>query len=68
MKYAIVIERGERNLSAFVPDFPGCVSTGSTIDEVRRNMRDAIQLHVAGMKDDGLPILTPSCDVDYVIV
>ena len=53
MKYAIVIERGERNYSAYVPALPGCVSTGATLDELKRNIREAIVLHLKGMREDG---------------
>jgi predicted RNase H-like HicB family nuclease len=55
-RYAVVIERGPNNLSAHVPDLPGCVTTGKTIDEVERNIREAIQLHLEGMKDEGEPL------------
>lgn len=66
MKYAIVIEHGPNNLSAYVPDLPGCVTTGRTVDEVQANMREAIQLHVAGMVEDGEAIPVPSSEVAYV--
>lgn len=59
-KYPIIIERGERNFSAYVPDLPGCVSTGATMEEVQHNIQEAIALHIAGMREDGLPIPTPS--------
>jgi predicted RNase H-like HicB family nuclease len=50
--YKIVIERGENNYSAYVPDLPGCVATGSTLDEVRERMRDAIEMHLEGLRED----------------
>jgi len=59
-KYAIVIERGKRNYGAYVPDLPGCVSTGKTLAEVRRNIREAIRFHIDGMKKDGDPIPEPT--------
>ena len=65
-KYAVVIERGENNLSAYVPDLPGCVTTGRTVDEIERNMREAIEFHLEGMAEDGEPIPEPSTDVAYV--
>ena len=65
-KYAVVIERGESNLSAYVPDLPGCVTTGRTVDEIERNMRVAIELHLEGMVEDGEPIPEPSTDVSFV--
>ena len=60
MKYPVIIERGEHNLSAYVPDLPGCVSTGATLEEAQRNIQEAIELHLAGMREDGLPIPPPS--------
>lgn len=60
-RYAIVIESGKRNYSACVPDLPGCVSTGKTLAEVRRNIREAIRFHIDGMKKDGDPVPEPTC-------
>ncbi len=66
MRYAIVIEKTEGNYSAYVPDLPGCVSTGRTLDEVRRNMRDAVEFHLDGLRADGEPIPEPTTIGDYV--
>ena len=52
-KFAVVIERGENNLSAYVPDLPGCITTGHTVEEIEHNMREAIELHLEGMIEDG---------------
>ena len=68
MRYAIVIEKTERNYSAYVLDLPGCVATGATIEEVESNMRGAIEMHLAGMREDGEPIPPPSSLVEYVDV
>ena len=68
MKYAIVIERAENNYSAYVPDLPGCVATGSTIEEVEHQIREAIEFHLDGIKEDGEPIPPPSSHVEYVDV
>jgi predicted RNase H-like HicB family nuclease len=65
-KYAVVIEGGRDNLSAYVPDLPGCVTTGKTIEEVERNIREAIELQREGMLEDGVPIPEPSTAVAYV--
>ena len=54
-KYAIVIEQGENNLSAYVPDLPGCITTGRTIEEIDRNIREAIELHLEGLREEGEP-------------
>jgi predicted RNase H-like HicB family nuclease len=66
MRYAMIIEMGKRNYSAYLPDLPGCVATGETIEEVRQRMREAIELHLAGMREDGLPIPEPTSLADYV--
>jgi predicted RNase H-like HicB family nuclease len=66
MRYAMIIEKGERNFSAYVPDLPGCVSTGKTLDEVKRRMSEAVELHLRGMREDGLPIPEPTSLTDYV--
>ncbi|MGI9054671.1 MAG: type II toxin-antitoxin system HicB family antitoxin [Pyrinomonadaceae bacterium] len=68
MRYAIVIEKAENNYSAYVPDLPGCVATGETIEETEREIREAIEFHLRGMREDGMPILKPSIQVDYVEV
>jgi predicted RNase H-like HicB family nuclease len=66
MRYAIVIEKGAGNYSAYVPDLPGCVTTGRTIDEVKRNMQEAVELHLEGMREDGDPVPEPTTVSDYV--
>jgi predicted RNase H-like HicB family nuclease len=65
-KYAIVIERGETNLSAYVPDLPGCVTTSRTVEEIERNIREAIELHLEGLREDGEPIPEPHTAVACV--
>jgi predicted RNase H-like HicB family nuclease len=68
MRYAVVIERAENNYSAYVPDLPGCIATGATIEETERLIREAIKLHLIGLQEDGLPIPQPSSQVEYVEV
>ncbi len=58
--YAVVIEKALGNYSAYVPDLPGCVSTGRTIDEVERNIREAIEFHLEGMREIGETIPEPT--------
>lgn len=65
-RYAIVVERAKRNYSAYVPDLPGCVATGETAEETERRLRDALEVHIAGLKEDGLPIPLPTSVVDYL--
>jgi predicted RNase H-like HicB family nuclease len=66
MRYAVVIEKAEGNYAAYVPDLPGCVSTGKDVAEVETNIREAIRFHLDGMKEDGLPIPQPSARCEYV--
>jgi predicted RNase H-like HicB family nuclease len=68
MRYAIVIEKGESNYSAYVPDLPGCVAVGDTIEETEREIQEAIEFHIEGLRADGLPIPEPSSRVKYVEV
>jgi len=68
MRYAIVIENAGTNYSAYVPDLPGCVATGATVEETECLIREAIELHLEGMREDGTPIPPPSSRVDYVEV
>ena len=68
MKYAIVIEKADSNYSAYVPDLPGCVATGVTSEEAEKEIREAIEFHIEGMKEDGEAIPVPSSSVDYVEV
>ena len=66
MRYAVVIEKAEGNFSAYAPDLPGCVATGATVKEVETEMREAISFHLAGMREDGVPIPAPSSAVEYL--
>ncbi len=66
MKYLIVIEPTGTGFSAYSPDLPGCVSTGTTREEVERNMRGAIELHVEGLREEGYPVPEPSTSSSYV--
>jgi predicted RNase H-like HicB family nuclease len=66
MRYAIVIEKTPRNYSAYVPDLPGCVATGKSAAMVRRRIRVAIELHLAGMHEDRLRIPRPTARAQYV--
>jgi predicted RNase H-like HicB family nuclease len=68
MRYAIVVEKATSNDAAYVPDLPGCVATGATIEEVEAQMREAIEFHIEGMREDGLAIPEPSSIVEYVEV
>ena len=65
-RFLIVIERAQRNYSAYAPDLPGCVATGRTPEAVKRRMDTAIAMHVAGLQEDGLPVPEPTTQADYV--
>ncbi len=67
-RYAIVVERAKKNYAAYVPDLPGCVATGATVEETERLLREAIELHVAGMREDGISVPEPSSVVNYLEV
>lgn len=66
MRYAIVIERADGNYSAYVPDLPGCVATGPTLDETERAIRASIEMHLHGMQEDGIDPPMPSSTGEYV--
>jgi len=66
MRYVMIIEEGERNYSAYLPDLPGCIIIGKTIEEVKQRMTEAVALHLRGMGEDGLLIPEPVSHVEYV--
>ena len=68
MRYAVAIEKAADNYSAYVPDLPGCIATGATVEETEQLIREAIELHLAGLREDGLPLPQPSSHVEYVEV
>lgn len=67
-RYAVVIEKGPGNYGAYVPDLPGCVAVGDTVEETYREIAEAIAFHIEGMRADRLSIPEPSSRVDYVEV
>jgi predicted RNase H-like HicB family nuclease len=68
VRYAVVIEEAEANFSAYVPDLPGCVATGATVEEAEQAIRGAIEFHLEGLREDGAAIPPPTSHVDYVEV
>jgi len=66
MRYAIVIEKAAGNYSAYVPDLPGCIATGPSIESVEQEIRDAIRFHIEGLKADGLAVPEPTTIAEYV--
>ena len=67
-RFLIVVERASHNFSAYSPDLPGCVATGTTVEETRARMHEAIDLHIRGLKEDRLPVPEPSATAAYVEV
>ena len=65
-RYAVAIEEGEHNLSAYVPDLPGCVTTSKSVEEIERNIREAIALYLEGLLEDGDTIPEPHTTVTNV--
>jgi predicted RNase H-like HicB family nuclease len=65
-RFLIIIEQGKHNYSAYVPDLPGCITTGDTYEEVLKNMKEAIALHLRGMIEDHEPIPAPQTMAQYL--
>ncbi len=68
MKYAVVIEPTGTGYSAYVPDLPGCISTGSTLAEIEGGIVEAITLHLQGLRTDGDPIPEPRTVAEMIAV
>ncbi len=66
MRYVVIVEQGESSVGAYVPDIPGCVAVGETREETLRLIREAVELHSKGMREEGLPIPEPSSSSEYV--
>lgn len=66
MEYAVILEKGQMSYGAYVPDLPGCVAVGETLDEVKNLIKEAIEFHLEGIKEDGLPVPAPTTLCEYV--
>ncbi|HBG48155.1 MAG TPA: hypothetical protein DDW90_01330 [Cyanobacteria bacterium UBA9971] len=66
--YLIIIEKAGKNFSAYSPDIDGCIATGKTVEETRKNMQEALEFHIKGLREDGLPVPEPVSQSDYVKV
>lgn len=66
MRYAVIIEKGTKSYGAYVPDLPGCVAVGETIEEVKILIQEAIKFHLEGMVEDGKTIPQPASVIEYV--
>ncbi len=67
-RFLVIIEKAKGNYSAYSPDLPGCVATGKTREEAERNMHEAIEMHIQGLLDDGLPIPKQQSYAEYIAV
>ncbi len=67
MKYAVLFEKTQTGYSAHVPDLPGCVAAAATLEETADLMRQAIRMHLAGMREDGEPIPEPKTIAEYIV-
>lgn len=68
MDFLVIVEKGESSFGAYVPDLPGCIAVGESHQEVLRLVREAIEFHLEGLKEDGLPIPAPASTVETVRV
>ena len=66
MEYLVIIEKTDRNYSAYLPDIPGCIATGDTKEDVLNRLKKALVMHVEGLQEDGLPIPEPTSPSVYV--
>jgi predicted RNase H-like HicB family nuclease len=67
-RYLVVVEQTETGYSAYSPDLPGCIATGSTREEVEANMREAIEFHIEGLRLEGYPVPEPTSESTYINV
>lgn len=68
MRYMVILEKGPASYGAYVPDLPGCVAAGETKAEVVKLIQEAIEFHIEGLQEEGLPIPEPSSTIEYVEV
>lgn len=68
MDYVVIVEKGEHSFGAYVPDLPGCIAVGESREEVMRLIREAIEFHVGGLREDGRPVPPPASSIELVRV
>lgn len=68
MNYVVIVEKGETSYGAYVPDLPGCVAVGETREEAMQLIREAIEFHLEGLRQDGRPVPAPSSSIELVTV
>ena len=67
-RFLIVIEKADGNYSAYSPDLPGCIATGATREEAEQNMYQAIEMHINGLREDGLPVPESTSFAEYMAI
>ncbi len=68
MDYVVIVQKGEHSFGAYVPDLPGCIAVGESREEVMRLIREAIEFHVGGLREDGRPVPPPASSIELVRV
>jgi predicted RNase H-like HicB family nuclease len=68
MRYAVIIEKGETGYGAYVPDLPGCVAAGESLEEVKKLIREAIEFHIEGLKENGESVPEPASSIEFIEV
>jgi predicted RNase H-like HicB family nuclease len=67
-RFLIIIEKANNNYSAYCPDLPGCIATGRTREEAARNMHEAVEMHIQGLREDNLPIPKSVALAEYIAI
>ncbi len=68
MRYLVVVEKGPQSFGAYVPDLPGCIAAGESREEVLTLIREAIEFHLEGLREDGCPVPSPSSSSEVIEV
>lgn len=68
MDYVVIVEKGDGSFGAHVPDLPGCIAVGESREEVLKLIRDAIEFHIEGLREDGRPVPRPASSIELVHV
>ena len=68
MEYLVILEKAETNWAAYSPDVPGCIATGNSPEETLQEYHKALQMHLKGMAEDGLPLPLPTAKAQYIKV
>ena len=66
MRYLVIVEKGSKSFGAYVPDLPGCIAAGDTREEVLELIHEAIEFHIEGLKEDGLPVPPPASQSELI--